>query len=187
MVFKVLAAAVLLAVAFIVIVATQPSTCRIVRTAVVAAPAATVYAEVNDFHRWRSWSPYENLDPGMTRTFSGPIAGEGAAYAWSGDRRVGEGQSTIVESRPNDLIRMKLEMRRPFACMNEVEFAFRPTGDGTAVTWAMTGEAGFLAKAMGLVFSMDKRVGRQFEAGLARLKVVAESRTMMKAATFTQN
>lgn len=175
MLVKILIAVALIVVVLVVVVAMQPSDFRIARTVTVGTPAAAVFAQVNDFHKWEAWSPYAILDPAMTKTYEGAPAGTGASYAWSGNNQVGEGRTTITESRPNDLIRINLEFVRPFAAVNTVEFTFTPEGNQTAVTWSMTGRNGFMAKAVGLVMNMDKMVGGQFEQGLAQLKSVAEA------------
>ena len=44
----------------------------------------------------------------------------------------------------------------------------------TRVDWTMKGEHDFMGKIMSLFFNMDKRIGRDFEKGLAQLKAVAE-------------
>ena len=87
-----------------------------------------MFAQVNDFQNWRAWSPWERLDPALKRSYDGPASGTGAKYAWIGNRNVGEGRMTIVDSRPGELVRIKLEFRRPFAATNTAEFASsRPT------------------------------------------------------------
>ena len=40
----------------------------------------------------------------------------------------------------------------------------------------MRGPCPFLGKLMGVIFNMDKMVGRDFEAGLSSLKTLAEHR-----------
>jgi len=82
---------------------------------------------------------------------------------------------TITESRPSDLIRIKLEFLRPFEATNTAEFTFRPEGNQTAVTWSMEGKNNFIAKAVCLFMNMDKTVGGQFEKGLASMKSVVET------------
>ena len=107
-------------------------------------------------------------------------AGVDAALAWKGNSKVGEGKMTIIESRPDELIRMRLDFEKPFKSTCYTEFVFRPAGNGsaqTAVTWSMTGKKAFVMKAVGLVMSMDKMVGAQFEEGLANLKSTAEAKT----------
>ena len=95
-------------VGLVLVVATRPSEFRVARTATVSAPAAVVFAQVNDFHNWPAWSPYAKRDPAMKQTFDGAPAGVGAIYAWSGNHEVGEGRSTIIESRPGELVRIQI-------------------------------------------------------------------------------
>lgn len=88
---------------------------------------------------------------------------------------MGEGRTTIIESRPNELITIKLEFVRPFAATNTAEFTFKPEGDQTVVTWSLAGKNNFISKAICLFIDMDKMVGGDFEQGLAQLKAVAEA------------
>ena len=166
-----------LVVLLIVMVALQPSDFRIMRATTISAPAAMVFAQVNDFHKWAAWSPWEKMDPALKKTFAGAPAGTGAGYSWVGNKKVGEGRMTILGSRPDDLIRIKLEFLKPFPAINLTEFTFRPDGDQTAVTWSMTGKNNFFFKAFGLLMSMDKMVGKDFEKGLASMKSLVETAT----------
>jgi hypothetical protein len=163
---------------FLVIVALQPSDFRIERSATMRAPAQAPYAQVNDFHNWGAWSPWEKIDSALKRSYEGPQAGKGASYAWQGNKDVGEGRMTITESRPGELVRIKLEFFKPFAATNTAEFRFKPAGpDSTAVTWTMTGENNFLSKAICVFVNMDQMVGGMFEQGLTQMKTVVERRT----------
>lgn len=167
--------AVLAAVAlFAIVAAMQPDEFTITRSATVNAPPSRVFAEVNDFQRWRAWSPWEKLDPNLKRTYDGAATGEGAAYAWEGNGNVGAGRMTITESRPSEQIEIRLEFIRPFAAVNTTVFDFQPQGEQTIVTWTMTGKNTFMGKAMGLLMDMDQMVGGSFEEGLASMKQVAE-------------
>jgi hypothetical protein len=163
------------AAALVAIVALQPSAFHIARTAVISAPAAAVFAQVNDFRNWQAWSPWEDIDPAMKRTYEGASAGSGAVYSWAGNNQVGEGRMTITESHPSDLIRIKLEFLKPFAATHTAEFTFTPERDNTVVTWSMTGNNNFVAKGIALFMNMDKMIGSQFEKGLAQLGQVAEA------------
>ncbi len=164
-------------VAFVIVVAMRPSRFVITRTATIPAPVSVVFAQTNDFHKWVTWSPWEKFDPTMKRTFEGPAAGTGAIYKWSGNNKAGEGRATLIESRPNELVRIKLDYVRPFAGTNTAEFAFRPHGDQTVVTWSLTGTNSFMCKAVGLFMNMDKMIGTAFEEGLANLKSVVKVQT----------
>jgi len=159
---------------FLVIVATCPANFRIVRTGTIAAPPATVFAQVNDFHKWEAWSPWDKIDPAMKRIYEGAPSGTGAIYRWVGNKNVGEGGMTITESRPSELIRIKLEFLKPFKATNETVFTFTPQSNQTVVTWDMTGTNNFMGKLMTMFMNMDKMVGGQFEKGLAEMKTIAE-------------
>jgi len=167
---------VVLVVAVVAILAAlQPSEFRVTRSATIAAPAATVFAQVNDLHNWEAWSPWAKLDPAVKNTFEGTPAGTGAVFAWSGNSKVGEGRMTIVESRPSELVRIKLEFMRPFAATNTAEFSFKPDGGQTVVTWSMYGHNNFVGRAIFLFVNMDKTLGGEFEKGLASMRSVAEA------------
>ena len=170
-----LAGAVVAVAALAAVVALRPSDFRVERSAVVAAPPAVVFAQVNDLHKWEAWSPWAKLDPAAVQSFEGPEAGTGAAMVWSGNLQVGEGRMTITESRPSELIRFRLDFVRPFAGTNTAVFTFTPQGEGTRVTWTMSGTQNFVAKAFCMFIDMDKMVGGQFERGLAQMKSVAEA------------
>ncbi len=172
---KILIAVAVIVVVFVIIVALQPSEFRVARSATIAAPAPAVFAQVNDFHKWEAWNPWGKIDPTMKQNYEGAPLGSGAVYTWSGNNEVGEGRMTITESRPSELIRIKLEFFKPFAATNIAEFTFKPKGDQTAVTWSMNGKNNFMAKAIHLFMNMDKMIGGQFEKGLASMKSVVET------------
>lgn len=173
---KILIVLAVLVVALVVVVSLQPSEFRVTRSATMAAPPSAAFAQVNDFHKWEAWSPWAKLDPSMKTTHEGPQSGIGASYSWVGNNQVGEGRMTILDSRPDQQVRIKLEFFKPFAGISESDFTFKPEGDQTAVTWTMTGRNNFMAKAMHLVMNMDKMVGGQFEQGLASIKSIVETK-----------
>jgi hypothetical protein len=172
---RILLALVVLAVALAALIASRPAAFRLERSTVVAAPPAAVFAQLNDFRRWQAWSPWEHADPSMERTYGGAPSGVGATYAWKGNDDVGAGRMTIVESRPNERVGIRLEFLEPMRVTNDVVFRLEPAPDGVRVTWTMSGEHGFFGKAFTLVADMDALVGAQFEHGLAALKSAAES------------
>ena len=175
MLIKIFLGVAVVMVVLLIVVAMQSSEFRIKRTVRMSAPPHIAFAHVNDLHKWEAWSPWARLDPQMKQVYEGEPAGTGASYTWNGNNQVGEGRTTIVESRPAELVRLKLEFVRPFACTNDVAFTFEPEGEQTAVTWSMTGKKNFMAKAVHLCMNMDKMCGGQFEQGLASLKSIAEA------------
>lgn len=170
------AAAVLVgAVAVVLLLAARkPDSFVVQRSTIINAPADRIFPLINDYRQWTAWSPYETKDPQMKRTFGPATAGKGATYAWDGDSKVGAGNMTIVESTPPSKVGIRLVMTKPIAADNDVSFTLTPQGADTSVTWAMQGTAPFFAKVIHVFFNMDKMVGGDMEAGLAKLKSAAE-------------
>ena len=159
--------------ALLAIIASRPSTFHIARSATLPAAAPAVFAQINDFRNWQNWSPWEGIDSSIKRIYEGPTSGTGATYSWAGDRQIGEGRLTIIESRPPEFIRIRLEFIKPFAATHTAEFLLKPEGDNTTVTWSMSGTNNFVAKGFSLLMNMDKMIGGQFEKGLQKLGTVA--------------
>lgn len=153
--------------------ATKPDTFQVQRKATIAAPPEKIFAMIEDFHRWNEWSPWEKLDPAMTRTFGGPPAGAGATYAWTGNSEVGEGHMEILESTPSSKVRIKLDFIKPFESNNVTEFALVPKDGGTEVTWTMQGPNLYVSKLMDTFVDMDAMIGKDFEKGLADMGAAA--------------
>ena len=161
-------------IVFLLIASRQPEEFRITRSAVMAAPAATVFEQVNDLHKWQAWSPWARMDPNAKNSFDGPASGVGAVMSWEGNAKVGKGRSTITESRAGELVRLRLDFLKPMKATNIAEFMFTPAEGGTLVNWSMTGRNQFLGKVMSLVFNCEKIVGGQFDQGLVNLKSIVE-------------
>lgn len=172
---KILLTLSILVLVLLAVVAVQPSEFRVERSISISAPPSAAFELVNDFHHWEIWSPWLEADPQAQVTFEGPSLGEGAVYRWAGNRQVGEGSATIVESRPNERIEIKLEFLKPFANTCTAEFNFQPHDGQTEATWSMSGHNDFLAKAIHLVIDMDEMIGGQFAKGLAKMKSAAEA------------
>jgi hypothetical protein len=151
---------------------------EVVRSTDVAADPARVHDLVNDFHRWTEWSPWEDLDPQLARTYSGPDSGIGAHYAWVGNRRAGRGSMEITGSAP-DRIDIRLAFLKPYTTTNDVTFTMTPTqvdgAAGTSVEWRMSGRHQGILGVVSRIFPMDRLIGKDFEKGLTRLKAVAET------------
>ena len=160
--------------ALLVFAATRPDVFRVQRAASIKAPPEKVFALLNDFQRWEAWSPWEKKDPAMKRTFSVVTSGKGAQYAWEGNKDVGQGRMEIADSVPPSKVAIKLDFVKPFEAHNTIEFTLEPKGEATNVTWAMQGDAPYLAKIVHVFLDMDKMVGKDFEAGLANLRAAAE-------------
>ena len=129
---------------------------------------------MNDLRRFQDWSPWAKLDPQCKIVFSGPPAGAGAAFSWDGNNKVGAGGMACTASEPASRLEFRLDFLRPMQATNTTVFTFRSAGEGTVVTWSMTGRNNLFSKAFGLIVDCDKMIGKDFEKGLASLKTLAE-------------
>jgi hypothetical protein len=169
--------AVVLAVAIaivLILAATKPVRFSVQRATTVKAPPDAIFPLINDFHQWGTWSPYENKDPAMKRSYSGAESGRGAVYGWEGNKNVGSGRMEILDTSAPTKIVIKLDFFTPFEGHNTAEFTMLPQGDATNVTWVMHGPAVFMSKVMQVFMNLDKMIGKDFEVGLGNLKRLAE-------------
>jgi carbon monoxide dehydrogenase subunit G len=163
-----------LVLAVVLAAATRPDSFRVERSLRVEASAVQVLALLQDFHRWTEWSPWEQIDPSMQRSYSGALSGKGAVYAWSGNGKAGAGRMELVDVAA-DRVLIQIDFLKPFKARNTVEFTLHNQGEATRVVWSMFGPSPFISKLMGLVINMDKLVGRDFEKGLANLQAVLKA------------
>ena len=155
--------------------AAVPDSYAVTRQAHVAASPDEVFAHLADFRRWRAWSPFEELDPDMQRSYAGE--GLGSSYAWSGSMKAGTGRMEITELEPGRRLVVEQENTKPLRSRSTSTFTLTPTADGTAVEWAGTGRLNRLMRVMGALVPMEKVLGPAFEQGLARLgETVAPTR-----------
>ena len=167
-------ALVVLVVALVAYAATKPDAFRVQRSTGINAPAERIFPLIANLKSMNTWNPFVEPDPAIKIAYSGPDSGKGAAHTWSGNSKVGEGRIEITDAAPSSRVTMRLDMLKPMKASNLVEFTLRPTGDSTAVSWAMSGRQPFIAKLMTVFIDCDKMVGSQFEKGLGKLKAIAE-------------
>src|SRR5215472_12339246 len=172
-VYVVLALAIVVA-ALLAYAATKPDTFRVQRSTGINAPAERIFPLIANLKSMNTWNPFVDPDPAIKIAYSGPDSGKGAAHTWSGNSKVGEGRIEITDAAPSSRVTMRLDMLKPMKASNLVEFTLQPTGDSTAVSWAMSGRQPFMAKLMTVFIDCDKMVGSQFEKGLGTLKAIAE-------------
>jgi|SRR5450755_3550078 uncharacterized protein YndB with AHSA1/START domain len=158
----------------LILAATKPTRFSVQRATTVKAPPERIFPLISDFHQWGSWSPYENKDPAMKRSFSGAADGKGAVYGWEGNKNVGSGRMEILDTLVPSKIVIKLDFFTPFEGHNTAEFTMLPQGDATNLTWLMHGPAPFMSKVMQVFINLDRMIGKDFEIGLANLKRLTE-------------
>ena len=158
----------------VTLAAFKPDIFRIQRSISINATPETLTGLLEDFHQWSNWSPWEKLDPDLSRKYSGAATGKGTVYEWEGNKKAGKGRMEIIDISENAQIVIKLDFFAPFEAHNTAEFTMHQNGSTTNLTWTMYGPASFSIKVIHLLMNMDKMVGKDFEIGLANLKALAE-------------
>jgi uncharacterized protein YndB with AHSA1/START domain len=174
--FVIIAVIVVLIALLLVFAATKPDTFRVQRATNIDAPPEKIFSLVNDLRSHGLWSPWEKKDPAMKRTYSGAADGPGAVYEWDGNNNIGKGRMEITQTTPPSRVTFKLDFIRPFEGHNIAEFTLDARGESTDVTWAMHGPNRYLSKVMSLFLNIDRMIGKEFEAGLANLKLLTETK-----------
>ncbi len=154
----------------------SPNEYQVSRTIEINAPAAQVFEIVNDFHHQEAWSPWEKMDPAMTKSFEGSESGVGAVYKWSGNDSVGTGSMKILESTPNSYILCDLNFTAPWESSSTIEWNFTEENGVTRAEWINTGSMPGFMFWMGDE-DMEEMMGPTFEQGLGDLKTYSEERS----------
>lgn len=146
------------------------------RSTTVDATPEEVLAHVADLRAWQAWSPWEGVDPELSRTYTGPDSGVGATYEWSGNRQAGAGRMEVVEAVAGERVRVDLRFTKPFKATNDVVFTAAPSpSGGSEVTWTMHGDDTLVFRIVDRLTGVKKGLGGDFETGLSRLKAAAEA------------
>jgi hypothetical protein len=162
---------------FVLRAALKPNHFRIERSIHINAAPVHIFPHINDFKSHMVWSAWEKVDPNMQRNMSAESAGVGATYEWTGNKEIGSGKMTILESHPNHKIISKIEFFAPMKATNTLEYTLEPIADGTLVKHAMFGASPFFRNFICLFINVDKMVGEKFEESLHGLKAICEGKS----------
>jgi hypothetical protein len=172
MIWHILLAVVAVIGVIALIASTKPDVWTIQRQKAIPGGPASVFPYLDDLHKFLEWSPWAKLDPTMKLTYGVPASGNGAHFSWAGNGKAGTGKLTITESRPNDLVRCRIDFFKPFSCTNTHEFVLKSEGTQTIATWSASGKAPFFFKLILVFVSCDTMMGKDLELGLNNLKAV---------------
>jgi hypothetical protein len=154
--------------------ARQPKNFKMSRSLLIKATPDQIFPHINNLQNFNVWNPWAELDPTSRSVFEGATEGVGAAMHWVGNGQVGEGRMTCTVSQPYELIQFRMDFMKPMQATNIAEFTLQARGDGTLVTWSMSGTNSLFGKIVHLVMNCDDMVGGQFDKGLKNLAGVVE-------------
>lgn len=144
------------------------------RSIEIDAPLELVYAQVQYFEHFATWSPWADLDPGMQTSVEGTDGAVGAVYQWAGNKDVGKGKQTLTAVAP-DRLDFKVEFSEPFESTSPTYFLFQENDKKTTVTWAFDMHIAFPWNGLAIFTDIDAGVGKDYAKGLENLKRVCEA------------
>lgn len=169
---------VLLALIAVGLMALSPSQLKFSEEITVKAPANMVFNMVNDFKKWESWSPWQEMDPDAVHTFTDKSAGVGAKWGWKGNKEVGEGSQSITESVPGQKIRTSLKFGG-WDLESFSDWTFKEKDGKTTITWDFQGgETPFVFRPFNLMMKSGQK--KTYKKGLANIKNLVEDRAKNK-------
>ncbi|MGH7628717.1 MAG: SRPBCC family protein [Gemmatimonadales bacterium] len=160
-------AAILLLVGFFL-----PRSVTTVRTAEIAAAPERIYPLVAAPAEWKRWSAWSQRDPDLQIEYAGPPAGAGASWSWKSGSE-GNGSMTLTEAEEPRRVAYELRFEG-FDEPSTGEIALEPAGAGTRVRWTMHADMGNGPVGRWFGVFLPGMVGKDFDAGLASLKRLAE-------------
>ena len=154
-------------IALILIVASFKSPdFRVERSLTIAAPPEALFPWFNSNKKFNEFNPWLKLDKEAKVEYSGPDSGVGSVSSWEG-KQTGKGKATITESKPNELIRLRMDWIEPLEGVSTVDYTFKPEAGKTTVTWAMYGKSNFMGRLVSIFMDCESMCGPSFEKGLA--------------------
>lgn len=157
-----------------------PANFKVERSATIAAPPSIVYAQIAAPKAWNSWAVWNQRDPAMQITYSGPESGTGAKWAWV-SKTEGNGEMEFTKTTPDSEVVYSLYFP-DFDMRSTGTLTLTPEGAGTKVRWTNEGTLGNNPINRWFGLFMDKMVGPDFEAGLRGLDTLSQSRAREAAA-----
>lgn len=152
-----------------------PKSYTVSRSITINKPIAEVYNYLKFVKNQDHWSPWQERDPDMKKTFTGTDGEVGFISAWESDhKQVGSGEQEIVGLKENEEINTHLRFLKPFKSESDAYIRVEDADGATKVTWGFSGNNKFPMSIFMLFMNMDKAVGTDFEQGLSKLKKVLE-------------
>ena len=158
---------------FLLLGLVAPREYEISRSVSINAPSPEVFPHLSSLKKRNEWSPWAELDPGMKVTYEGTDGQPGSKQAWEGNDQVGKGVQEIL-SVSERKVETKVKFIEPFESEMLSSLDLAPESSGTKVTWTAKGENPFPFNAFCLFMDMDSMIGKDFEKGLGKLKVIIE-------------
>ncbi|HEY1090334.1 MAG TPA: SRPBCC family protein [Burkholderiaceae bacterium] len=144
----------------------------VTRSIDIKATPDKVYALVAAPKAWKQWSVWNQRDPNMAISYSGPDSGVGAVWEWK-SKSEGDGRMTMTAAEPGKRVAMDLYFP-DWDSTSPGEISFSVNGDMTHVEWSMSADTGKNPLMHWFALLGPGMIAPDFDAGLKNLKTLAE-------------
>lgn len=176
--FKLFSAFVLSVIVTVALVSFFMATSQQVEKSVtIVAPKAIVFEHLVKLENFNKWSVWNQQDSSVQHTLSGIDGTVGATTNWTGHPAIsGEGKIEITAIEKDKMIAHLISFIKPRKIIATSAFVLTETEAGTMVTWQFKLATPRPGNIFNLFYNMDKKMGKDFEDGLALLKKIIEQK-----------
>ncbi|MEI7504653.1 MAG: SRPBCC family protein [Paludibacter sp.] len=139
----------------------------------IKAPIDSVWVKVNSLSALDKWSPWNDHDANMKKSWTGVDGTIGAVQSWESEI-VGNGSQTISKIEKPSLFQTKLDFITPHESHGIAYVKLVSEGTTTKATWGMTSKMPYPINIMILFMNMEKTLGKDWDNGLSKLKKLSE-------------
>ena len=149
-----------------------PRRYRVERSAVIKARPEVVFAQVADLREWKNWGVWFERDPQMQIYYSENPAAVGGWSEWK-SKSQGNGKATLIRLTPSTDVEYSLQFEG-MGFASQGSFTLTPENSGVRVVWADSGDLGLNPISRWFGLFLDRMIGPDFAAGLAKLRSFCE-------------
>jgi effector-binding domain-containing protein len=105
--------------------------------------------------------------------------------SWQGNDAVGSGNQTIIESKPNTMVKAELYFAGQGDDPSWATYQIKDLGDSVEISWTLDSDfkGNILSRYFGMM--LDGMLGPVYEEGLQNLKAVVEAQTVYDFSNFS--
>ena len=143
------------------------------REVIINEPLQKVFDYVKYLKNWDNFNERAVADPSKRNEFKGTDGTVGFIYAWSGNKKVGEGEKEIMLITEGKKIETEIRFVKPFALTGYTNMVTEPVSENqTKVTFSNASTLKYPLNF--LLLMVEKGIAKDMEISLSALKNILE-------------
>ncbi len=169
-----LAAALMLFIAFGLFKASQLTHIQIVKSVTVKSTPQQAFDMVRYLKNFPKWSPFLRQDPSQQYEVKGTDGSVGAQYHWNGNNGNDLGYQEIVKVDSLTFVGMRCDIQKPFVARPTFDYTFKQTPGGIQITQDFQVESGLIDAFFMWLFGAKEAMAATNQQGMDLLKQAIE-------------